>query len=166
MAILFLPDLHFISFAVKFLCTLIGHIFLIFGHHLLNQETNSTVLTTAWSWPILKKIHSATYHTILEAWLFPCIPMVISISSALNQHHQHRKKKKICFLFDFKVSYIFMYLRHWKSFLMPSHRTNPWFRGWFFSQKWFHCLRFCSETGISAMGGKLFHQWEWDWTQE
>lgn len=30
-----------------------------------------------------------------------------------NQHHQH-KEKKICFPFDFKVSYIFIYLRYFE----------------------------------------------------
>jgi len=80
-------------------------------------------------------MNSATYHTILEAWLFPCIPMVISISSALINTISTGKKKKICFLFDFKVYYIFIYLSHLKNFFMPSCWTNLWFCGWSFSQK-------------------------------
>lgn len=111
---------------VKSLCTPISHNFLIFCHHLLIRETNSTVSTTAWSWPFsffFFLIHSATYHTILEAWLFPCIPMVISISSALI--NTISRGKKICFLFDFSHLHFYKSKTLWKSYLMPIRQGNP-----------------------------------------
>lgn len=69
------------------------HVSLTFCPHLLIQEKkidsfkNSEKLTNF----CLVKIHSATY-IILEVCFFPCIPMVISISSALINTISARKK--------------------------------------------------------------------------
>lgn len=105
----------FYLFCFKFLCMMFCHVFLIFCHHLLSQGNkksfNNSMKLTNFSWV---KIHSEAYHIILEACFFPCIPTVISISSALINTISTRKR--ICFLFDFKVCYIFIYIRYFENF--------------------------------------------------
>lgn len=119
--------------------------------HLLPSLTNSgdkfrclnhcMKLTFFFSFFFFKYIEQLNI-TILEAWLFPCIPMVISISSSLINTIS-RGKKKICFLFDFSHPRFYKSKTFWKSYLMPIRLGNPWFCERSFSQLLFHCLHFC-----------------------